>query len=60
MYKGIHKLNNDNESMSNQQRDGIVLNQQCWNNQLRTWKEYHEFLTSHHIYTKPITTVLIS
>jgi len=46
--------------MSNQQREGIVLNQQSWNNQLRIWKENHEFLTSHHIYTKSIMTTLIS
>ena len=42
--------------MSNQQGEGIVLNQQCWNNQLRIWKENHEFLTSHQIYTKSTMT----
>ena len=60
IYKGIHKFNNDNEIMSNQQREGTVLNQWCWNNQLPIWKENHEFLTSHHTYTKSIMTVLIS
>lgn len=42
--------------MSNQQGEGIVLNQQCWNNQLRIGKENHEFLTSHQIYTKSTMT----